>query len=92
MIDVGVGQQNCGDRRMAPLSFRLERRRRQNLLAQVDRRVEQEPVRSVHAHREARLGARLHPRVAAPSEAADATATIPLRHASPGARAEHKGS
>ena len=92
VIDVGVGQQHCGDRRMAPLSLRLERRRRQNLLAQIDRGVEQEPVRSVHADREARLGARLHSPVAAPGEAADPAAAIPLRHAAAGARTEHERS
>ena len=43
VIDIGVGEQHGGDRRMAPFAFRLQRRRRQNLLAQVDRGVEQEP-------------------------------------------------
>ena len=91
-IDLGVGQDDGGDRRMASLALRLERRRRQNLLAQVDRGVEQEPVRAVDAEREARLGARLDPLVAAPGEPADPASAVPLRHAAAGGGAEHQRS
>ena len=70
-IDLGVGQDDGADRRMAPLALWVQRRRRQDLLAQVDRGVEQEPVCAVDGEREARLGARLDTAVAAPGEAAD---------------------
>ena len=40
-IDLGVGQDDGGDRRMAAVPLRLERRRRQDLLTQIDRGVEQ---------------------------------------------------
>src|SRR5208283_2361594 len=36
VIDVGISEQDRGDRRTAPLALRLDRRRRENLLAQVD--------------------------------------------------------
>ena len=84
-IDLGVGQDDGADRRMAPLALGLERGRRQDLLTQIDRGVEQEPVFAVDAEREAGLGARLDSRVAAPGEAADAAAAVPLRHAAAGA-------
>ena len=89
-IDLGVGEHDRADRRVAPLAPGVERGRRQDLLAQIDRGVEQEPVFAVDGEREAGLGARLHPRVAAPGEAADPAAAVPLRHAAAGARAEHE--
>jgi hypothetical protein len=39
VVDVGVGQKHRCDRRMAPLAFRSQRGRGENLLAQVDRGV-----------------------------------------------------
>ncbi len=80
-IDLGVGQNNGADRRMTPSALRVKRRRRQDLLTQIDRGVEQEPVRSVDGQRNAHLRARLDPLVAAPGEAADGATAVPLRHA-----------
>ena len=60
-IDLGVGQDDGADRRMAPFALRMQRGRRQDLLAQIDRGVEQDPVLSVDAERDAHLRARLDP-------------------------------
>jgi len=84
-IDLGVGQHDGADWRMAAIAFRVESRRSQDLLAQIDRGVEQQLVFSVNAEGDAHLRARLDPPVAAPGETADATAAVPLRHAAPGA-------
>ena len=90
VVDVGVGEQRGGDRRTPALAFRLHRGRRQDLLAQVDRGVEQQPALAVGADREARLRARLHAPIAVPGKAADAAVTIPLRHAATPSRAENE--
>ena len=74
-------QNNRADRRMTPGALRVQRRRRQDLLAQIDRGVEQQPIGSINGERDADLRARLHPLVAAPGELADAAAAVPLRHA-----------
>jgi hypothetical protein len=43
-IDLGVGENNRADWRMAPRALGVQRRRRQDLLTQIDRGVEQEPI------------------------------------------------
>ena len=54
-----------------PCALRMQRGRRQDLLAQIDRGVEQDPVRSVNREGDAHLRARLDTRVATPGELAD---------------------
>ena len=44
VIDVGIGQENGGDRRVASLAARLHGGGREDLLAEIDRGVEQEPA------------------------------------------------
>jgi hypothetical protein len=58
--------------------LRLKNRRIQYLLAQIDRRVQQNPRRAVNSCRNARLRARLYAPIARPSERANSTSAIPL--------------
>ena len=79
LIDLGAGQNNGGDRAVARAGARLQRRRRQQLGAQIGRSIEQNPMLAVSGDSEASLRTRLNPRVARPSEPTHRTPTIPLR-------------
>ena len=91
-IDLGVGQNDGADRRMTPRALRVQRGGGQDLLTQIDRCVEQDPVCSVHSERDAHLRSRLDLVVAAPGEAANTAAAVPLRDAAARAGAQHERS
>src|SRR5262249_2714442 len=91
LIDLGAGEDNGRDRAGAPVGFWMESGSGANLRAQIGRSVDQEPLLAVGGHGEARLRGRFHGRLARPREAANRTATIPLRKTTARRRTEDDG-
>ena len=71
VVDVAIGQHDRRDRAMPRRRFRMQRRRRQDLLAQVGRGVEQDPALPVGADRERALRAPARRRICSPGTPAD---------------------
>src|SRR5262249_56921263 len=69
----------------------LQRRRRRDLLAQVQEGVEQDDALAVGRDRKARLGAALDARITVPGQTADWAAAVPLRKTTSGRGTEHDG-
>ena len=91
LVDLGAGEHHGRDRAVAQSLARLEHAGGGELGAQVGRGVEQRPVRAVGRHGYARLGAKLNPVVALPSEATDRATAIPLGIAPAGRSTKHDG-
>ena len=80
-IDFAIGQDHAGDRAVAKLpGLGMKLRRRDQLLAQIGRGVDQEPVLAVGADRDRGLGA-LEFGMFASRRPANRTSAIPLRNA-----------
>ncbi len=89
MIDVAIGDEDGRDRRLPLRAARMQARRRDDLLAEIRRRVQEQPSLAVAADRQARLAARLDALIAAPGELADRAEAIPLRKAAAGCRTKN---
>ncbi len=87
-IDLAIGQDHAGDRAVPELSgFGVKLRRRDHLLAQVGRGVDQVPVRAIGADRDRGLGAAQFGMFAS-CFPAHRTSAIPLRNAAAGRGAQ----
>ena len=79
-VDLAIGQDHARDRAVAELAmFGMQLRRRNKLLAQVGRGVDEKPVLAVGADRDRALGARKF-RIFASRCPANRTSAIPLRN------------
>ncbi len=87
-IDLAIGQDHAGDRAVAELAgLGVKLRRRDQLLAQIGRGVDQKPVRAVGADRDRGLGAPQFG-IFASRLPAHRTSAIPLRNAAAGRGAQ----
>ena len=91
LVDLGAGEHHRRDRAVAQSLARVERAGSGELGAQVGGGVEQHPVRAVGRYGYARLGAKLNPAVALPSEATDRATAIPLGIAPASRSTNHDG-
>ena len=87
-IQIGVGQKDCGNGRVAKSGNRCEFWIFNQLVPQVWRGVEKYPFTRTRRNGNLRLGARLTLKSAGAQAAAIGATAIPLRKATPGGRAE----
>src|SRR5262249_45972359 len=88
VIEVAVGKDDTGDRRM-PRFARMQPREALDLRADLRRGVEQQPARTVGAHGDALLRARHDVAAARARLAAVRAAAVPLRESTSGGGTEH---
>src|SRR5208282_4964744 len=90
MVDIAVGQDDRleGARPRAVAGFRTQLRIHGDLLTQIRRGAEQDPVGAIRADREGGLGSRGKSGRAHANGAAIRTVAIPLRETAAGARSE----
>jgi hypothetical protein len=90
MVNITIGDIDARDWGLPAGTARVQRRRRDDLLAKVGRGIKQKPTFAVSTDRQARLTSWLDPLVAVPSQLADRTEAIPLGKSTSGRRTEHE--
>ena len=88
MVDVPIGQQNGADRGTAKAGLRMKRGCREDLLADVRRAIDKEPILTIDTDCNGRLGAGLNVVVAVPESLTYRPTAIPLGIAATGCRSE----
>ena len=89
LIDLAAGQQECLDGAAARAAAWMQYRRPPNLLRQIGRGIDENPILAVGGDGETGLGTRPNPWIAGPGQLADGAAAVPLWEASTRRRAKH---